>query len=578
VKRNDYEGFLLFNYEVHYIIRFSLLIPIFVDIMKFTCYFLKKRFLLLLIALGIGSVLYADNELKLLTDSLRRVIDEKHIFVKEKEDRINRIKCMLRSPGLTLEGEYRINLRLYSEYKKFHIDSAIHYVDRNIEISHQLNKPYFTNQSSLNLSLLYSMCGRFREAEIILKSIKTSELPKDLLIDYYQTYSSFWGHYSISVANNLYGKQQAAYQDSLFALIDHTSWDYRMSQASYYIWRDTLKSKEIFKELLEIEEVGTPNYAMITHSYSRLCHHQKKYDEEKKYLMLSAIADTRNATRENASLQSLALIAYDEQNLADAFKFTQSAIDDVISSGIHFRAIEIYKFNSIINTAYQAEQARSRSHLTTFLISTSIILFLLLLLVLFIYIQMKKTLKIKQALAQSNKLNSMNSQLNDTNNQLCEINSIKEYYIAEFFDVCFSYIHKMEKYQNMLYKIAINKYYDELIKKLKSSALIDDELSALYTRFDKVFLGLYPTFVSDFNALLKDEEKIILKPDALLNRELRIYALLRLGITDSGKIANFLRCSTSTVYNYRTKMRNKAAVDRDEFENEIMKISSTQET
>lgn len=302
--------------------------------------------------------------------------------------------------------------------------------------------------------------------------------------------------------------------------------------------------------------------------------------------MLSAIADTRNATRENASLQSLALIAYDEQNLADAFKFTQSAIDDVISSGIHFRAIEIYKFNSIINTAYQAEQARSRSHLATFLISTSIILFLLLLLVLFIYIQMKKTLKIKQALAQSNeellrlnnKLNSMNSQLNDTNNQLCEINSIKEYYIAEFFDVCFSYIHKMEKYQNMLYKIAINKYYDELIKKLKSSALIDDELSALYTRFDKVFLGLYPTFVSDFNALLKDEEKIILKPDALLNRELRIYALLRLGITDSGKIANFLRCSTSTVYNYRTKMRNKAAVDRDEFENEIMKISSTQET
>lgn len=554
--------------------------------MKFNCCFLKKRFLLLLIALGIGSVLYANDELKLLTDSLRRVIDEKHVYVQKKEERINRIKCMLKSPGLTLEGEYRINLRLYSEYKKFHIDSAIHYVDRNIEISHQLNKPYFTNQSSLNLSLLYSMCGRFREAEILLKSIKTSELPKDLLIDYYQTYSSFWGHYSISVANNLYGKQQSAYQDSLFALIDHTSWDYRMSQAFYYIWRDTLKSKEIFKELLDIEEVGTPNYAMITHSYSRLCHHQKKYDEEKKYLMLSAIADTRNATRENASLQSLALIQYEEKNLADAFKFTQSAIDDVISSGIHFRAIEIYKFNSIINTAYQAEQAKSRSHLTTFLISTSVILFLLILLVVFIYIQMKKTLKIKQALAQSNeellrlnnKLNSMNSQLNDTNNQLYEINGIKEYYIAEFFDVCFSYIHKMEKFQNMLYKIAINKYYDELIKKLKSSALIDEELSALYARFDKVFLGLYPTFVSDFNALLKDEEKIILKPDALLNRELRIYALLRLGITDSGKIANFLRCSTSTVYNYRTKMRNKAAVDRDEFENEIMKISSTQET
>lgn len=140
--------------------------------MKFNCCFLKKRFLLLLIALGIGSVLYANDELKLLTDSLRRVIDEKHVFVKEKEDRINRIKCMLKSPGLTLEGEYRINLRLYNEYKKFHIDSAIHYVDRNIEISRQLNRPYFTNQSSLHLSLLYSMCGRFREAEDYFEKYK----------------------------------------------------------------------------------------------------------------------------------------------------------------------------------------------------------------------------------------------------------------------------------------------------------------------------------------------------------------------------------------------------------------------
>lgn len=198
---------------------------------------------------------------------------------------------------------------------------------------------------------------------------------------------------------------------------------------------------------------------------------------------------------------------------------------------------------------------------------------------------MKKILRIKQALAQSNeellrlndRLNNMNSELNEKNNQLCETNNIKEQYIAQFFDVCFSYISKMEKYQNVLYKIAMNRCYDELIKKLKSSVFIDGELNALYTRFDKVFLSLYPTFVSDFNALLKDEEKIVLKSDALLNRELRIYALLRLGITDSGKIANFLRCSTSTVYNYRTKMRNRAAVDRDDFETEIMKICLIEE-
>ncbi|WP_294473775.1 DUF6377 domain-containing protein [uncultured Bacteroides sp.] len=547
--------------------------------------YLKKRFLFLLVALSIGCTLCADNGLKQLTDSLRRMIDEKPAFVQKKEERINRIKCLLKASDLTLEREYRINLQLYDEYKKFVIDSAIHYVDRNLEIAHKLNRPYWKYQTSLQLSLLYSMCGRYRDAELILENIKTAELPRRLLPAYYETYSRFWGYYSITATKDRYGQQREAYQDSLIALLDHSSFDYKLSRAYYYGSRDSIEAKKILQGLLETEEVGTPNYAMITHAYASFCWYQQKYEERKKYLMMSAIADIKNATRETASLQSLALIQYDEKNLADAFKFTQSAFDDVVSSGIHFRAMEIYKFYSIINTAYQADQAKSKSNLVTFLISTSIILFLLILLVICIYAQMKKILKIKRALAQSNekllglndKLNNMNSQLNDTNNQLCEINNVKEHYIAEFFDVCFSYINKMEKYQNMLYKIAINKYYEELIKKLKSSVLIDEELSALYTRFDKVFLNLYPTFVSDFNALLKKEEQIVLKPGALLSRELRIYALLRLGITDSGRIANFLRCSNSTVYNYRTKMRNKAAVDRDEFENEIMKISSTQD-
>lgn len=564
----------------------SLFFFIFANNMKHNCCFFKKGLLMLLITFGISHALYADNELKTLTDSLRMMIDEKPVFIQKKEEKINRIKCLLKEAGLSPGQEYRINIQLYTEYKKYNVDSAIHYVDRNLEIARKLDRSYFKYQSSLQLSLLYSMCGRYREAEAILKSIKSSELPRRLLPAYYDTYSRFWEYYSISVANYQYEQQRVAYKDSLHSLLDHTSFDYKLSRAYYYAdQRDSVKAKEFLRGLLSTEEVGSPNYAMVTHSCAMLCRYFGKHDEEKKYLMRSAIADIKNATRETASLQALALIQYEENNLADAFKFAQSAIDDVVSSGIHFRAIEIYKFYSIINTAYQTEEAKSKSNLITFLISISVALFLLILLVICIYIQMKKILKIKKALTQSNeellrlndKLNNMNSQLNDKNNQLSEINNIKEHYIAEFFDVCFTYISKMEKFQNGLYKIAINKYYDELIKKLKSPDLIDDELKALYDRFDTVFLSLYPTFVSDFNALLKEGEQVVLKPDALLNRELRIYALLRLGITDSGKISNFLRCSTSTVYNYRTKMRNKAAVDRDEFENEIMKICLIQE-
>ena len=323
--------------------------------MRFKCRFLKKKFLLLLITLGIGSALYANDELKSLADSLRRMIDEKPLFIQQKEQRINRIKCLLKGSGLTLEQKYKINFQLCNEYKKFVVDSAIHYVDQNLEIARKLNNRDLKNQSSLQLSLLYSMCGRYRDAELILEKIKTSELSKDLLSVYYETYSRFWEYYSIT-ANSRYGKQRAVYQDSLLSLLDQTSFDYKLSRAYYYGGRDSIKAKTVLQELLDTEEVGTPHYAMITHAYASFCWHQKKMDERKKYLMMSAIADIRNATRETASLQALALIQYEEKNLSDAFKFTQSAIDDVVSSGIHFRAMEIYKFYSIINTAYQTEE------------------------------------------------------------------------------------------------------------------------------------------------------------------------------------------------------------------------------
>ena len=149
--------------------------------MRFKCRFLKKKFLLLLITLGIGSALYANDELKSLADSVLRMIDEKPLFIQQKEQRINRIKCLLKGSGLTLEQKYKINFQLCNEYKKFVVDSAIHYVDQNLEIARKLNNRDLKNQSSLQLSLLYSMCGRYRDAELILEKIETSELSKDLL-------------------------------------------------------------------------------------------------------------------------------------------------------------------------------------------------------------------------------------------------------------------------------------------------------------------------------------------------------------------------------------------------------------
>ncbi|MFS2646889.1 DUF6377 domain-containing protein [Parabacteroides distasonis] len=241
---------------------------------------------------------------------------------------------------------------------------------------------------------------------------------------------------------------------------------------------------------------------------------------------------------------------------------------------------EISKFYPIINASYQTREAQGKRQLMTYFLLISLLTLFLILSLAYVYRQMRKISAIREELVNTNaclvKLNREISETNDLlqerNIQLSESNHIKEEYIAHFLDLCSTYINKLEDYQKSLQKKAMNKQLDELFKMLRSTRMVENEVEALYVNFDRIFLGLYPTFVKDFNALLQPEERIVLKSEDLLNKELRIFALMRLGVTDSVRIAAFLRCSLSTIYNYRTKVRNKALVPRDEFEGWVMRI------
>lgn len=105
--------------------------------------FSTKKIILLLTIFSYIHSLYANNELKVLTDSLHRIINEKQFFVQRKEQKIASIKLLLDNVEKNSESEYRINVRLYDEYKKFQIDSALFYTNRNVEIARRLNNPHF---------------------------------------------------------------------------------------------------------------------------------------------------------------------------------------------------------------------------------------------------------------------------------------------------------------------------------------------------------------------------------------------------------------------------------------------------
>ena len=191
-----------------------------------------------------------------------------------------------------------------------------------------------------------------------------------------------------------------------------------------------------------------------------------------------------------------------------------------------------------------------------------------------------KLYELNNQLTETNeKLNDLNTRLSLSNDKLseaysaiAEISELKEVYIGRYMDQCLAYIEKLDEYRKSIGKLLNSGKSDDLKKLVKSSALIDEELKLFYDQFDKTFLNLFPSFVEDFNDLLMPEESIIPKKAGGLNAELRIFALIRLGISDSDKIAKFLRYSLTTIYNYRTKVRNKAKGDRNKLEAEVMNI------
>ncbi|MCD8080795.1 MAG: DUF6377 domain-containing protein [Bacteroides sp.] len=521
------------------------------------------------------------EERRSLSDLLDQLIRNKHLYTLQKEQEIHNLKKLLHKKDFSPEYEYEVNLKLHSEYKKFRLDSAIHYAERNSEIARLLQDDSLRIVSDIRLACLYSYSGRFCESEEILKRVRTRKLSGEMLADYYETYCLFYEHYGSMSSPARYVEHGERYRDSLLAVLPPASFKYKINKVHNYLHLgETDQAEELLAELLETEQADTPEYALITHYLGVVYGARGDPELERKYFILSAIADIKNSIKENASFQRLALICYDNGDIAKAFTYTQSAIEDAVFSGVQFRTAQMSEFYSIINAAHQAKEAKTNSKLRVYLLLISVLALLAILLLAYIYKQVKKLSRVKEELSQMNrKLMELNAELNGknillyrSNTRLGESNDIKEQYIAQFFHLCSTYIDMMEVYRKTLYKLGITRQYEDLMKMLRSTTVIDNELEELYAHFDSVFLSLYPTFVSDFNSLLNEEARICLKTEDLLNKELRIYALLRLGITDSVKIAHFLRCSMSTIYNYRTKMRNKAATCREEFEEMVMKI------
>lgn len=224
------------------------------------------------------------------------------------------------------------------------------------------------------------------------------------------------------------------------------------------------------------------------------------------------------------------------------------------------------KFPPIVNT-YQSKWIEKNKVLVRSVYFISFLSVLLVFAMLYIFRQLK-LLNRQRAI-----VTDMNLQLKELNSELLKINRTREEYVSLFLDLCAAYIDKLNKYQDLVKRKVKAKQIDDLLKMANSSKMTDSDARQFFVNFDTAFVTLYPNFVSEFNNLLKEGEEIIPGKGDILNTELRIFALIRLGIKDSSRIATLLFYSPQTIYNYRTSVKNKAK-NREEFEEHVKSLCS----
>lgn len=539
----------------------------------------------ILISILLSSTLLSKGLNKI--DSLLLILDQRieniDQYTELKEQKLDKLKDLLR---FSYENQQKYNIcgKLFDEYSNYKSDSALAYARIKLELAEKLGGIRNLNDARLNLASIMGLTGLYKESIDLLETIHINNSPelKAYYMHVYRTVYGFMADYSVStIERKKFNIEVSNYRDSLL------EFNSPLSDAYIMVKTDQLISDQKYEDALKILETYYPTIqndkhtkAIIAYSIANAYQGLMDREHEKEWLTVSAIHDIESANKEYISLQKLANYLFENGDINRAYKYMKRSLDDALFCNARLRTFEISKMMPIIDKAYEHQLKARQALMSKSLISISILTLLLLIAIYFIWKQMRK---LGIARNNENKANEQlkklivelthtNTELKNSNNDLRDSNLIKEEYIGRYMDQCSEYIDKLDNFRKKLNKTASIGKMEDVLKTLKSNNLIDEELKDFYNNFDITFLRLFPSFIDEFKALLESDEIIQLKQGQIMNTELRIFALIRLGIHDTLKISHFLRCSMSTVYNYRTKIRNHAVCDKDEFDLKLMKI------
>lgn len=525
-------------------------------------------YILFLLLISSVSLSAKQMEYRAALKRLDDIINKKETYQLQKEKQIDALKVQL-AHSVDPADKYRLYGSLFDAYLHYQADSALHYINNRKEILPQLNRPELENEIIINRATVLGVMGMYIEAMEELQRIDPQKLDERMLLSYYQTYRACYGWLADYTTNKeekkKYLEKTDLYRDSIISVMPPETNRTIVAAEKYIVNGKADTALVMLNDALK-DVVDERQKVYIYYTLSEAYNMKKDTEKEIYYLILTAIADLESSVREYASLQKLAHLMYEQGDIDRAYKYLSCSMEDAVACNARLRFIEVTEFFPIIDKAYKLKEEKERAVSRTMLISVSLLSLFLLIAVFFLYRWMKKLSAMRRDLSLANE------QMQIVNKELEQTGKIKEVYIARYLDRCVNYLDKLETYRRSLAKLAMASRIEDLFKAIKSEQFIRDERDEFYNEFDKSFLKLFPNFISAFNELLVEEGRVYPKSDELLTTELRIFALIRLGVVDSNKIAHFLGYSLATIYNYRSRMRNKAAGDKDQFEQNVMNL------
>lgn len=535
------------------------------------------------------------------TDSVYKCIDEAianaSVYLSKREARIAGLKRQFdKSRGYA--ARYAAAFRIYREYKAFVNDSAIAWLGRAERLARRNRDIKSANYCVALKAFQCSTAGMYMESAEMLASINPRQLTRDGLLAYYTSQKHLYqelGFYTrIRNLRNKYNYKERMYADSIKAIADKNSGIYlQLMEADCY-------NSDDLAQALRYNDMRMKNIDKDSHEFSivafyRFLDYKKMNDTDNwtYWLAMSALGDIRNAVMDQGALWELANYLNTTGDMARSYKYINFAWNCAEKFGTRVRSNQISPVLTSIDSSYQTIMQKQKERLVIMVLVIS--LFAVSVLVLLIYVNKQRgklkltrdelSRKNRQLMKLNKEMQQVNENLDESNRQLHkaigslnESNRVKEKYIGLFLRQCSIYIDNMERMRKEVLTMLKNKQHTELMSKMKSHDFRDRQQQELFDIFDTTFIHLFPTFVDDFNKLLRPEERIHLDDTSRLNTDIRIFALIRLGIDDSSKIAEFLHYSVNTIYNYRARIKNGATCGRDEFEKKVKEIGVPQHT